>query len=246
MIFNMASGGGGGGIDLTVVGGLTPPTTPKENMIWIHTDIPITVVEIRGNDTVLTTPVGETINDGYVRILRGASSGANVSIGRKCILTMKLGSTYVYKGGKGTLVSAWAYKNGRWIKFSFAPVYLYKNGDQCTDITGGWFNYSGSKLGTDSILLSNSAVLTKKRIPRMLGSALYVKMNISKNTGNVISGLAESPGNNADGYLVSATQASGKTGEITARITDIPSTGNAYVKLFANNAAATITEVYYE
>lgn len=43
MIFNMTSGGGAGGaaLNFKVVGGAVEPSNPKENTIWVNTDVPI-------------------------------------------------------------------------------------------------------------------------------------------------------------------------------------------------------------
>ena len=123
--------GGGGGLNLKVVGGTTKPTNPRENTIWVSTTTAIT-------GYVLSPTQPETGTEGLVW-LKTADTGVEINVGRKNAVLLHLASGMLYTGGKWASVDAWAYINSAWKQFSIAfDGRLYDNGDQCTDITGGW------------------------------------------------------------------------------------------------------------
>lgn len=66
MIFNM-SGGGGNSLNFEVVGGTTEPASPKENTIWINTDVPVKEWMFSNTnpflDAKLTISANHTINN---------------------------------------------------------------------------------------------------------------------------------------------------------------------------------------
>lgn len=235
--------GNGGDLSLKVVGGTAIPAYPKENMVWVYTDAKITKYVLR--DSLPAVPAGGTVadsEDGTVWVML-THSAKTVTIGRKSKMVAGIGTVYLWKDGKRTVVPAFLYTGSSWARISAGPVYLYKNGNKCEGITGAWGAYSPSQLSTSTILLA-STVVTRNKIPRALGSTLTVKMNITANTGHVTTGVSSSIANAEDGYMVSDVKASGTTGEITVQLSTGRLTADGYIKLFATNARAVVSEIY--
>lgn len=117
MIFNV-TGGGGGGLNLKVVGGTTQPTNPRENTIWINTTTAIT-----GYALSPTQP--ETGTEGLVW-LKTADTGVEINVGRKNAVLLHLETSKVYNGQTWVLSDGYIYKSGGWAQFGFTA--LYKDG----------------------------------------------------------------------------------------------------------------------
>lgn len=137
MIFNMSGGGGGGGLNFAVIGGLTQPTSPKENTIWVKTEtsIPSWVF----SPTVPTNPEG-----GTVFFKTDLTSAVSFNALRKNEISVLPIAAQQYIGGQWKNVEAHAYIGGTWVQFSWLRVYLYNRGDSCNAITGGWRSDNGS------------------------------------------------------------------------------------------------------
>ena len=124
-----ASGGGGASLNFFVVGGITEPTNPKENTIWVNTDIAITDWSFSAEEP--TNP-----GEGMVWFQTGSSATAAFNALKKNNIT-------VYPTGCKQCVSgAWAeraakiYQGGVWVDWWAGEI--YDNGNEHTDITGGW------------------------------------------------------------------------------------------------------------
>lgn len=124
MIFNV-TGGGGGGLNLKVVGGATQPINPRENTIWINTNTTIT-----GYFLSPTQP--NTQIEGLVW-LKTADTGVEINVGRKNAVLLHLGMSQVYSGGGWVTVEGYVYKSSAWVQFGFLA--LYKDGVFYTDHT---------------------------------------------------------------------------------------------------------------
>lgn len=135
--------GGGGGLNLKVVGGTTQPANPRENTIWINTATAIT-----GYALSPTQP--QTGTEGLVW-LKTAGTGVEINVGRKNAVLLHLASGMLYTGASWKDVECSAFSNGVWTQFSFLRIYLYNAGDQCVALTGGWkiVNHGG---GTSKLL----------------------------------------------------------------------------------------------
>lgn len=72
MIFNMMCGGGGAGIDLTVVGGTTQPTSPEKNTIWVNTSTTIGNIYLQATEP--TSPA-----EGDIWVMTGTKFAAGVT-----------------------------------------------------------------------------------------------------------------------------------------------------------------------
>lgn len=102
--------GGGGGLNLKVVGGTTQPTNPRENTIWINTTTAIT-------GYVLSPTQPQTGTEGLVW-LKTADTGVEINVGRKNAVLLHLASCKIYTRSKWDYVEAHVYKDTIWVQFA--------------------------------------------------------------------------------------------------------------------------------
>lgn len=121
--------GGGGGLNFKVVGGTTAPSNPKENMIWINTNTPIT-------DWVFSA-TQPTAASGRVWISTGTPSPAEFNALKKNGIQVYPLYANQYVSGAWVSRTAKIYQNSKWVTL-WDGVSLYNKGDQCAHITGGW------------------------------------------------------------------------------------------------------------
>ena len=127
-----AGGTGGFGLNLKIVNGATMPSNPRENTVWVETTVAIKSYAIQ-----ISAPENPT--EGMLFLKNKEGVGVEVNIGKKNPLNVRLSAAQLYTGGKWTNLNAYVYINSEWKQFSIAfDGRLYDNGDQCTDITGGW------------------------------------------------------------------------------------------------------------
>jgi hypothetical protein len=144
--------GGGGGSELVIVGGTTSPAKATHNTIWLNT--PNTITSYVLSATEPTGPVG-----GMAWIPIGASGAVKMAapVGDEWITVYPL-SAKQYIGGAWVDVEAKSYQNGEWVGWI---RYLYRKGDEFTDITGGWVcryqsNYVSNAQNTDKGLYAKA------------------------------------------------------------------------------------------
>lgn len=201
------SGSGGIKLNFEVVGGTTQPANPTENMIWINTDVEITNYYISA-----TRPT--TMIEGSVWITTSTSSSVefNTIKDDNQIMVYLLGATQMVSG---ELVSKEikSYRSaedgtgGKWIDH---VIYLFKNGNQYENITGGWSAPAGGSFQiSDVIKIAQSAsqgygtarVQTVKKINisncstlRVLVSKLVLSTSAGANTSAATLALLDSSG----------------------------------------------------
>lgn len=129
MLGRTNTGGGGGGLNVQVVGGTATPSNPKENTIWFDTDVKITTWAFSA--TAPEAPV-----EGVAWIVTGNASPAEFN-------ALKKHSIVVYPvSGKQYISGVWVdkpcqiYQGGEWS--AFWDGYYFENGNQYENITGGW------------------------------------------------------------------------------------------------------------
>lgn len=127
MIFNV-SGGGGTALNFRVVGGTTAPANPAENCIWVNTETPIT-------SWIFSAEEPSPAEAGMVWIYVGASSPTKFNALKKNGIQVYPMKAQQYVGGAWVSKTAKSYQGGEWVGWM---IYLYKYGDQFSDITGGW------------------------------------------------------------------------------------------------------------
>lgn len=117
--------GGGGGLRLAV--GLTAPTSPRENTVWVKSDS-------AGKTYVFAGEEPESPAEGLIWFTATGSG----------IIT----KAYVYADGAWTTADVYMYLGGNWVQIASAwNGELFTPQDTHKDITGGWFqsgNYTDS------------------------------------------------------------------------------------------------------
>lgn len=114
--------GGGGGINLKVVGGTTQPTAPRENTIWINTTTAIT-------GYVLSPTRPENGTDGLVW-LKTADTGVEINVGRRNAVLLHLAGGKLYGGGKWLNINAFVYANNVWTQFAQEGLMIFSREEE--------------------------------------------------------------------------------------------------------------------
>lgn len=130
---NTGGSGGGGGLNFRVLGGTSAPPSPKENDIWVNTDVKI-------SSYVISATQPTTHDSGLVWIPTGTSSTVHFNALKKNAIEVYPQSVKQYIGSEWVQIDAHIYHGGEWVQFSeiIKELYLYKPGDMCIEVTGGW------------------------------------------------------------------------------------------------------------
>jgi len=244
MIFNMA--GGGASLNFKVVGGTTQPTSPKENTIWVNTSTAVT-------GWAFSAEQPASPQAGMVWFAIGAASDASFNALQKNEIHVYPAQCMQYVSGTWTEKTARIYKAGSWRDLK---VWLYKNGDLCEGITGGWVNtpmgpnssystYTGPTTvdyGTSSMTLTQS---------HQTGAFHHAKNKIDLTNVNqiifTISNMTQSGGKfqnvqaRSDLNGLGLTGAAAKTdltaGDLTATIDVSSLSGEYYVGIYMYNGS---------
>lgn len=129
------SSGGAGGMNFKVVDGTTKPVSPRENMIWINTK------EIAGYYFSAEQP--ENMQPNEVWISTGVASNAAFNASKKNTIMIYPISAKQMVNGSLVDVKAQSYQNGKWVDWA---VFMFKDGKDITDVTGGWVGYAATPL----------------------------------------------------------------------------------------------------
>ena len=227
--------GSGGGLNFKVV--CNPqPAYPKENTIWVDTDVDIT-------SWIFSATEPSPAEAGMVWIAVGTSSTVEFNALKKNGIQVYPISAKQYIGGAWVDKTAKSYQGGEWVEW---VTYLYKSGDECTDITGGFTVVSGFTKKADSLYcaatLSNEGfVHTTKKIDLSQIRSIYIRATISENKWGVFLSAANSP-DKADRVAHIVIE---ETGDIT-KMLDVSGLGNeVYVTLYATDGATiTVHEIW--
>lgn len=144
MIFNMTGGGRPMNFDVKAYAteALMDADTPKANTIGV-----ITTTDITGWHFSATQP--KNMANGEVWFSVGTSSPVEFNALKKNGIHVYPLSAKQMVSGALKNVTAKSWQGGKWVSWI---RYLYKHGDECTDITGGWTNsgfaHNGISLGT--------------------------------------------------------------------------------------------------
>ena len=159
------NGGGKDRLRPTIYGGTTRPSNPKNGDFYLYTGTAISATELNGFMSGFPT---WTMPEGFVYIGSGGtysdSSYVNLINVRNGMHNFCPCCCYQVEGGKWYRKDAFVYRNGAWLKFStFAQQWdgtLFYNGNQYTDITGGWVGngISSTTVGTNlSLIVANTS-----------------------------------------------------------------------------------------
>ena len=134
-------------LSFSIVGGTTQPSNPADNTVWVNTST--TISSWAFSVTEPSSPA-----EGMVWFLTGTASNVAFNALNKNNIMVYPISTKQYVGGAWVDKIVASYKNGAWV--SWWDGYLYKNGDECKYITGGWSlsgtgtkNANSIKIGDD-------------------------------------------------------------------------------------------------
>ena len=214
------NGGGKDRLRPTIYGGTTRPSNPKNGDFYVYTGTAISGTELNGFMSGFPT---WTMPEGFVYIGSGGayndSSYVNLINVRNGIHNFCPCCCYQVEGGKWYRKDAFVYRNGAWLKFStWAQQWdgtLFYNGNQYTDITGGWVGngISSTTVGTNlSLIVANtSPYLTTQNAIDLSG---YTKLHMiaDGNAGQYsYFGISSNvPSNARPNYIASATFSGGE------------------------------------
>lgn len=134
MIFNM-NGGQGTLLNFYVLGGISAPANPKENTIFVKTNVEIT-------SWVLSIDEPSSPKAGMIWIPVTTSGSLKFNALKRNNVSVYLNSAkrvQQYVDGAWVSKTTLYYADGEWIQLSDDwDGYYFKNGDQYTERTGGW------------------------------------------------------------------------------------------------------------
>ena len=158
---------GNGGKDrlkLRIFGQTTPPPNPKNNDIWVNTSLPIGGWEF----SEVSNPGWGSGVSGFVYFTctMDGASGSSASTGLNFLkewthaIYTKLLQCRQYDGSSWLQKDAYIYHD-KWIQFSRAwDGTLFYNGNQYTDITGGWTGANSYSPNLSATLYSGTITIS--------------------------------------------------------------------------------------
>ena len=152
--FKHGAGGVSNGLNFEVV--CNPqPANPKENTLWINTDVKITGYDFSVKEPTLPF-------EGMVWFPTGTTSSFEINVLKKNSIHVYPMSAKQYINGTWEEKTAQGYRNGEWVNL---VVFLYNLGNECTNITGGWFTTAKSctssyENGTNPTIAKNDSSIT--------------------------------------------------------------------------------------
>lgn len=152
MILNLGGSGGGASLNFKVVAGNPQPENPRENTIWLNTDVPI-------GAWYFTATQPENLNEGDVWFRTGVSSTVEFNCLKKNGIQIYPAFAKQMIGGALVDVPAKSYRNGQWV--SWWDGYYFRDGEQYQEYTGGWTGVSDAnssyEVGATLHLRNNSS-----------------------------------------------------------------------------------------
>lgn len=122
-------GGGSAGLNFKVVGGITEPSSPSENTIWVNTDTKIT-------SWLFSATEPELSSEGVTWIITGTSTTVEFNAVKKNSIQVYPVSVKQYINGTWVDKTAKSYQDGAWNDWWNGE--LYADGNEFVPITGGW------------------------------------------------------------------------------------------------------------
>lgn len=126
----------GGGLNFRVVGGETQPNDRKENDIWVITPVKIPAYYLQSDQPA-------EMAEGEVWISTGTASSVAFNATKKNAIMIYPIAAKQMVGGALVDVKAQSYQNGKWVDWA---VFMFKDGKDITDVTGGWAGYAATPL----------------------------------------------------------------------------------------------------
>lgn len=240
--------GGGAPLNFKVVGGTSAPSNAKENTIWVNTSTAITSYVFSA-----TQPTGST---GMVWFSTDTSSSAAFNALKKNGIHVYPNSAKQYVGGKWVDKTAKIYQGGKWVDLI---SYLYNNGNQYTDLTGGWSGYKPDGGGYD-VSFTNTGIkvthnggqanwtanaFTKKKIDVSNFTKLVAEVSYTHHYSGsqFVFGIASTAASMQTSFVSSkkVSQTSNSTLEVTVDLSSV--SGSYYVGFFTQYALVTVNNI---
>ena len=242
--------GGGGGLNFSVVGGLTQPADPKENTIWVETNVDITSWIFSATEP--EAPADG--KDGPVWITSGTSSPVEFNALKKNGIQVYPLSAKQYVSGAWVDKTAKIYQGGEWVEW-IPTNYLFKAGfGALVEFNVGNESYATLPIiGKNAIIFTQSThsgdgdyayIITKEPIDVTDISVFYIRATVTANkplrcgTSASNSKPVSAP---TDGEVDMRTAGVEKVYEYP--VTNI--SGMRYFKRTGSNGA-TITDIWWE
>lgn len=251
MIFNV-SGGGGAALNFKVLAYATEEellaATPVENTIGIVTETPITSWIFSATEPSPAAP-------GMVWISTGTSSLIEFNALKKNGVQVYPISVTQYVSGAWIGKTAKSYQSGAWVDWI---NYLYKDGNQYTDLTGGWAVYKENNGGYDVSFENDGIEVTYNGAQSNWNASAYTikKIDVTNYTtltadvayihhysdSKFILGLNSSPGNTS---IFTHSQSLAKTADdtypVTVDLSDL--SGSFYIGFYTKYALVTVNNI---
>lgn len=240
-------GSGGASLNFKVVGGTSVPSNPSANTIWVNTSTAI-------SDWVFsaTQPTGAT---GRVWIQTDKASTVAFNALKKNNIMVYPVSVKQYVSSKWVDKTAKTWNGSKWIDWYNGEIFL--NGNQYTDITGGWKACNGS--GQKVTIGSSSMVFTNTGDSDRYATAYTVNsLDLSKYTKIIATisipstsdakdefklGVTNQNTNNEPTSFVASKTITAQSGNMDVTL-DISTVTRGYVALYASRyATVTVTKI---
>lgn len=220
-------GTGGGGSGVRVVIQAEAPTNPRENTVWVKSDI-------AGKKYVFAEAEPEAAEEGLLWL----------SVTGKGIIT----AARVYSGGKWVLVDAYMFIGGQWVPIASSwNGELFENGNQYEDLTGGWTSADGNYLiGTFSDDFYRCRMVNKLDVTNYN----TIKFTIVSNTfWSSTWGISNSKAGGEDDFVAKTNVGDGSAGinHSGTYAVDVSSvSGEYYLRFMSWNGNFSVSKVWLE
>ena len=126
----------GAGLNFKIVGGTTQPASPKENTIWVNTDV--TIGEYQFSSVQPTVKVdGSDLQNGDVWIKTDDKGDITINVVKKNSINLILSGVYQFDGSNFVHRDTSIYSNGQWVNIADF-VWLVTSNDDHFNVTGGY------------------------------------------------------------------------------------------------------------
>ena len=159
----------GAGVNFKVVGGVTQPTDPSENTIWVNTSVDISGWVFSASEPA--EPV-----EGLAWLETGAYSNVEFNALKKGDIRVYPLAAKQYVSGAWVEKSALSYQNGTWVAWLRREI-LYEPGNENIPVTGGWtytskgYSSDASTPGTPTITRGISSLTVQ--MPNVSGAIIH-------------------------------------------------------------------------
>lgn len=229
-------GSGGAGLNFKIVGDTTKPANPKENMIWVNTDVKLTGYYFQSKQP-------ENMQPGEVWISTGTSSPVEFNALKKNGLQVYPLSANKCVNGAWENMNAEIYIGGKWTQFSSMwDGKLFTPGNQYESVTGGWM-IEGDITSEGFISLpSESGGTCTARTNRLVNKGIYTELKLTIESGKVTVYLSDENGTNEGNWYALLENA---TGTVTIGLDGVPDAFIVTMYTYYGNKA-TISKIWLE